>query len=511
MFSALLKAFTGRAGLLAGLLALALVVVTVAAVYMKTPEIEQSLSDRALPVLHAQLGEQDELISFRAEGRNLMLEGRFDDPGALAIQLLGVEGVRSVFVNGADLGSGAEPATETGMLSSDETESGSDESAPSEEMSEAPTEPAEEVAEVSVSDQSSLEAAPSEGGAAVAESELQVAESNAEKPAEAASAEPQAVAGDAAAAAEERGAGAPETAAAATEGGLAESSLSLRYDGTRLRLSGQMGDEQMAQLVTDSVRRAIPRYSELEAEVGSEGKPSPLNWMRQFLAAVARLPDDAQGVIVGSDSEGVAIIPDPEQTLVSSGDSDAADTSVVESGPASEPEAVEPGPADGAGSDVEPEVTESEPDTMAGADATQPELAGPEAGVEPAAPAAGGEAMDSPVPVHPGQFIVELNQRLAATPMFATGEYAVGEALAAELDRLAEMLRQHPNLLLRIVGNIDFDANPRIAEFIGLDRARSVRNYLYRQGIDRRRLFAKPLPREHAFEKQVQLVFYISE
>ena len=99
----------------------------------------------------------------------------------------------------------------------------------------------------------------------------------------------------------------------------------------------------------------------------------------------------------------------------------------------------------------------------------------------------------------------------AATPVFSAGDFTVGESLAAELDSLADMMRQHPDLLLRIVGNVDFEADPRFADFIGLDRARAARDYLYQQGIERRRVFARPLPKDYAFNKQVQLVFYISE
>lgn len=79
------------------------------------------------------------------------------------------------------------------------------------------------------------------------------------------------------------------------------------------------------------------------------------------------------------------------------------------------------------------------------------------------------------------------------------------------IDHLAEMMQQHPYLLLRVVGNLDFSVAPREAEYVGIDRAREIRDYLTAQGIERFRVFATPLPRDRAFDKHVQLVFYISE
>ncbi len=515
MFSALLKAFTGRAGLLAGLLALALVVVTAAAVYIKTPEIEQSLADSAMPVLQSTLVDSDDLTSFRAEGRNLMLEGRFDDPQGLAAELKSVEGVRSIFVNGADLSIGiASPAPvveEAGLAQEEPPQTGAeimqaametDQSAG--EMAAASRQVEDEDAQIASTDKAYIaetgpplevtaetdaqpldEAQPAveEDAIETVGAEVTVAETSADDQAE----------------------------TAATE----ESLLRLRYDGTHLQLSGHMGDEQMARLVVDSVRRAVPRYSELEADVDSSGRASPLNWMSEFLAVVARLPADAQGVIIGSDSKGVEIIPDEEQKLLEQAEAQS------ETGTgATETAEVDPVPAVQAPVTAAPVVTEADQGSAPEVAATEGET--PEAAVDnDLALEKGGElaletdttneAVDSVAAIHPGQYIVTLNKRLAAVPMFKAGEFAVGEALAAELDGLAEMLRQHPSLLLRIVGNIDFEADPRFAEFIGLDRARAARDYLYQQGIERRRVFARPLPRDYAFNKQVQLIFYISE
>ena len=295
---------------------------------------------------------------------------------------------------------------------------------------------------------------------------------------------------------------------------LDESSLSLRYDGTQLSLSGHLADEQMAQLIAERVAYVIPPYSELEINLDGDGKGSPLNWMKEFLAAVSGLPDDAQGLIEGSDKLGVQIIPDIAQTLTApapkpvlapesgSQDTDASTDNSTTSPdeevlPEAAPVAVvlqtEPGDDESPGDEMPVSIeAEQEPDVMA-----------PVVG-EP-------EAQNVLADILPGKYITELNARIAGQRLFASGEYEIDEPLAAELDHLVEMMQQHPYLLLRVVGNLDFSVAPREAEFVGIDRAREIRDYLTAQGIERFRVFATPLPRDRAFDKHVQLVFYISE
>ena len=117
----------------------------------------------------------------------------------------------------------------------------------------------------------------------------------------------------------------------------------------------------------------------------------------------------------------------------------------------------------------------------------------------------------APVVVQPTQYITELNSRIAGQVLFGPGEHTISDALAAELDGLAELMRQNPDLLLRVVGNIDFNVDRRYAEYVGIDRAREIKKYLYAQRVESFRIFATPLPRDRAYDKRVQLVFYISE
>ena len=101
MFSALLKAFTARAGFLSSILALLLIALTSAAVLLSLPRIEQDLENSGQTVLSDSLSRGDTLVSFRAEGRNLLLEGQFEDAAGLSAKLNEIEGVRSVIINGS--------------------------------------------------------------------------------------------------------------------------------------------------------------------------------------------------------------------------------------------------------------------------------------------------------------------------------------------------------------------------------------------------------------------------
>ena len=61
MFSALIKAFTGRAGFLASLLALLVITLIAAAVLLNLPRIEQNLVDSSQSVLEESLSDSDTL------------------------------------------------------------------------------------------------------------------------------------------------------------------------------------------------------------------------------------------------------------------------------------------------------------------------------------------------------------------------------------------------------------------------------------------------------------------
>ncbi len=505
MFSALIKAFTGRAGFLASLLAFILIGLTAVAVLSKLPRIEQNLVDSSQSVLNQNLADSDTLVSLRAEGRNLILDGEFSDAPGLAAKLEDIEGVRSVIINGS---------TPAPQASSQE-------------------QPAEVVA-VQVGSKPVVDSASQDTDAPDSNS---IVSDSGETQVEAESTE--AVGGgseELAASGEPLVQAVPESpeseVATSADSGVAEkmdqSSLSLRYDGTRLSLSGHLADEQMAQLIAEEVSNAIPGNSEMEINVDGQGTASPLNWMNEFLETVAGLPDDAQGLIEGSDKQGVQVIADAEQTLLrrelpQAMNTEQADSSVPgsqENDRVTEEEGsqleVSAPQAQTESTEIVPEAEQSDSTPVAGASADlaiDSSVSMENIGEEPVpGPAENTPAdMEKVIPVHPGKYIVDLNNRIAGQAVFESGKYIISDALAAELDDLADMMLKNPNLLLRVVGNIDFSVDPRIAEYVGIDRAREIRNYLHAQRVERFRVFATPLPGDYAFDKQVQVVFYISE
>ncbi len=501
MFSALLKAFTARAGFLSSLLALLLIALTSAAVLLSLPRIEQDLENSGQTVLSDSLSQGDTLVSFRAEGRNLLLEGQFEDAAGLSAKLNEIEGVRSVIINGSGATPGIavqsnpeQPAELTSDvitdLSTDRVEQGTDMELP---VDAAGSETDENVtvsgSEEAVNPESPEEAAAPEVAVAADE---EIITSSGEPLAQLAS-EP--VVGDEMVAEDEGEAD-----------GFDQSSLSLRYDGTQLRLTGHLADEQMAQLIADHVANVIPAYSVLEIDLDAKGKGSPLNWMGEFLRTVSGLPEDAQGRIDGSDQEGVKITPDVEQTLTVRGDA-------PEVLPESENEPVTDVTADSnAVSSDDGTVTEPETEAAQMQSEAEPDASAQISDSDTGAPeAVAADTEGVPVVVQPTNYITELNSRIAEQVLFESGEHTISDVLAAELDGLAEMMRQNPDLLLRVVGNIDFSVDRRYAEYVGIDRAREIKKYLYGQRVEPFRVFATPLPRDRAYDKRVQLVFYISE
>lgn len=496
MFKALFKAFTGRAGFISSLLALSIIALTAAAILLSLPRIEQKLEDSAQTMLSDTLTDTDVLEGFRVEGRQLLLEGEFEDAASLSAQLKEIKGVRSVLINGLK----PEPMAVESRLDV-APDLASDASGQQSEPASAQTgEESEATGVVDAGNDSS------DAGLKVDDSVVGTAiDENAIK--EAVSVEPVSVNDQLMASGEPLAQPAPdsEVNVSDTDQFFDQSSLVLRYDGKQLSLSGHLADEQMAQLIAERVAHAAPVGSALDINLDGNGKGSPLNWMREFLDTVSDLPDNAQGFIEGSDVLGVQIIPDLEQTLAVQPVVQAA---VPEAG--SELQGIAE-PTEGNMADVvesapdEPVLDESDqPESVSDSSMNMPvqQNHAPES-VEP-------EAEQAPL-VEPAKFITELNARISGQSLFAPGEYVIGEALAAELDGLAEMMRQHPDLLLKIVGNLDFSVGPRDARFVGIDRAREIRSYLATQQIEPYRVFAIPLPRDSAFDRRIQVVFYISE
>lgn len=419
MFSALIKAFTGRAGWLASLLALLIVVVTAYAAITVAPRMEQkhvviSGADSQTGISQTDLDK--ELVETQGEISNA--ENRTPAIANTAVDNIAQSEVADEQIDLATAGE-----TETQVLL----------------------------------DQSDTDAA------------VALPDTQADLPPELSSTQEIVVQESTTVEADASAAGVHD-----------QSSLSLRYDGLKLSLSGHLADDQLAQLIAEEVRNATPLDSEFTADVDGQGGASPLNWMGKFLAVIARLPDDAQGVINGSDMDGVQVIPDAEQTLVMqelAGSTDAENLS-------SQPVEVEDVIVEG-GLETDNNITSGESDPLGSVSLTQN--------------------------VDPEKYILSLNNRVAEKSIFEEGEANISAELEVELDQLATMMHGNPSLFLRIVGNLDFSAGPRDAEYVGLDRARQIRDYVRAQGVESFRVIAAPLPREYAYDKQIQVVFYISE
>lgn len=506
MLSALFKAFTGRAGGLGSLLALLIIALIAYTVVDRLPGVEQNVLTISQDYLDSNMAAGDTLMSLQADGRDVHLGGEFQDPAALKVGLESIEGVRRVFLIGSSLLQADAPTDASYVESKPATVD------TSVETQEGTTNVADKVV------------APQVGEVVEAVTELLLKDEVAaglSKVVGTEATEAASPADSASAGVEEQTAFDSDKESASEQIRFEESSLELRYDGTQVKLSGHVGDDKMAELLVEAVSQALPSYSVLTSDVDGKGKSSPLNWMRQFLRIVSGLPEDAQGLISGSDRKGVRITPDEQQTLSIGGE--------LAGGNVNESREISPARVDAVSEPVAPEQLTPEQAVLE--PATLDPVAGPgettsddsqakvvedqtgQAGGElTAGNPSGSEAVAVPqLKIDPGDFIVSLNNRLSETAFFQAGEVDVSEALAQELDQLAQLMRQYPSLYLRIVGNIDSSVGAQFEELVGLDRARQVSRYLRKQQLDGSRIITAPLPRGYAFDKRVQLVFYISE
>ncbi len=495
MLSALFKAFTGRAGGLGSLLVLLIVALIAYTVVDRLPKVEQNVLAMSQDYLDSNMVDADTLMSLQAEGRDIRLGGEFQNPAALKAGLESLEGVRRVFLIGS-----------------------SQSHADALEVESKPAKPEMVAAVVDVQEvqEETTNVADEESVPQTAEVVEAVTELLLKQGAEVASG---ASGADAQAPLEVLEAVTPATPdsdkeIASEQTHFEESLLELRYDGTQVKLSGHVGDDKMAELLVEAVRQALPSYSILSSDVDGNGKASPLNWMRRFLRIVAGLPEDAQGLIRGSDSKGVSIVPDEQQTL--NAVKEQAQESVNESREASPARVVV---AESSAPDqVAPvqEVSEQEAPNEAGPVDSQERVQENQAAADngeltASSPPASEDDAVSQAASDPSEFIVALNKRLSDTAFFRDGEADISAALAQELDQLVQLMQRHPSLYLRIVGNVDSNAGAQFEEFVGIDRARQVQKYLRSQQLDGFRVVTAPLPRGYAFDKRVQLVFYISE
>ncbi|MCX5984845.1 MAG: OmpA family protein [Nostocales cyanobacterium LacPavin_0920_SED1_MAG_38_18] len=66
---------------------------------------------------------------------------------------------------------------------------------------------------------------------------------------------------------------------------------------------------------------------------------------------------------------------------------------------------------------------------------------------------------------------------------FALDKYNISPASARVLNKIAQVLRDNPSIVVEIYGHTDYRANDKYNMRLGANRAKSARNYLIRQGI----------------------------
>ena len=74
---------------------------------------------------------------------------------------------------------------------------------------------------------------------------------------------------------------------------------------------------------------------------------------------------------------------------------------------------------------------------------------------------------------------------------FETGKYALTSSSNTELNRLASLLKKHPELKIEIAGHTDGRGDPNLNLTLSENRAQAVVNYLTSQGVSKSRLKAK--------------------
>lgn len=75
--------------------------------------------------------------------------------------------------------------------------------------------------------------------------------------------------------------------------------------------------------------------------------------------------------------------------------------------------------------------------------------------------------------------------------IFGLGKANITEESYAQLNELVNMLNANPNMTIQLEGHTDFRGNDKLNMELSEDRVESVRDYLVKQGIDRKRIQTK--------------------
>ncbi len=269
------------------------------------------------------------------------------------------------------------------------------------------------------------------------------------------------------------------------------SHLVAHYHNGTIRVEGALQDIKLIKAISNTLQRFGP----IDIDIKPGSNPSNLDWGGNFLEAVAGVPDDATGKIIGSDLEGVQIIPLAEPEV--------AEPKIVEATPATTPtDRIEPTQEQSSAEKVSTETSEqtAEETTEIAPEPDQaPETTKTEAPV------------DQPNGPSLFEHITRFNSDLAQQSWFEAGESYIAESLSQQLDQLLAIMKDNPQALLRIVGNLDFSRPGAEGAQVGYYRGRAVQEYLVAKGIDQNRVSNQPLRPGYAYDEPTEIVFYISE
>ncbi len=120
----------------------------------------------------------------------------------------------------------------------------------------------------------------------------------------------------------------------------------------------------------------------------------------------------------------------------------------------------------------------------------------PKAAALPESPSSLVPQASSPPAAATGKFsgfvTTERGKFIATEPiLFNSGASTLREASIPKLDRIARLLKEHPDVDLEIIGHTDNLGNEPVNQKVSSERAAAVMDYLVSQGIDRSRLKSK--------------------